>query len=82
MCACISSCMQAHQLFTFSKRRARMAAAESPAHGDLLANALLLPGTSRGDFGPIICDQGLQLTLTYGDLQTAQCHMCSFHTAS
>lgn len=47
-----------------------MAAAESPAQGDLLATAPLL-GRSRGDLPPLLCDQGLRLSLTYGDLQRA-----------
>lgn len=49
---------------TFSSRRARMVAAESSAQGDLLAAALLLVGSSRGDRPPLPCDQGLRLILT------------------
>lgn len=49
-----------------------MAAAESPAQGDLLVAAPLFPGKSRGALVPFVCDQGLRLTLTYGDLQVAQ----------
>ena len=57
---------EVHQktLLTFSRRRARMAAAESPAQGDLFATALLLPGKSRRDPAPFVCDQGLRLTRT------------------
>ena len=49
-----------------------MAATESPAQGDGLVAALVLSGKSRGDLVPLVCDQGLRLTLTYGDLHVAQ----------
>ena len=56
---------EVHQTFlTLSNRRTRMAAAESPAQGDLFAIATLLPGRSIGDLGPFVCDQGLRLTRT------------------
>ena len=46
-----------------------MAAPESPAQGDLLAELLLLPcSRCKGDLRLLPCDQGLRLTLTYGDL--------------
>lgn len=50
-----------------------MAAPESPAQGDLLAEPLLLPCSKcKGDLWLLPCDQGLRLTLTYEDLHGRQ----------
>ena len=32
---------------------------------------------AEGDLVPLVCDQGLRLTLTYGDLQVAQYDVCT-----
>ena len=46
-----------------------MAAPQSPAQGDLLADSLLLLcNKCNGDLRLLPCDQGLRLTLIYGDL--------------